>query len=77
MLQFLISWGIVGAAGGLWLLARAILTTHRTGMADEALRLLAATLYSLLFMNLREGMLYYPHEDGPTRKSCDAGAQWP
>ncbi|UVO50915.1 O-antigen ligase family protein [Sphingomonas sp. SUN019] len=60
VLQFLISWGIVGAAGALWLLVRAIVATHRTGMEDDELRPLTATLYSLLFMSLLEGMLYYP-----------------
>jgi exopolysaccharide production protein ExoQ len=60
VLQFLISWGLVGASGAAWLLGRAIVATHRTGMEDEALRPLTATLYSLLFMSLLEGMLYYP-----------------
>lgn len=60
VLQFLISWGLVGAAGGLWLLGRAIVATHRTGMADERLRPLAAMTYALLFMSLLEGMLHYP-----------------
>jgi O-antigen ligase len=60
VLQFLISWGIVGAAGGLWLLGRAIVATHRTGMADDGLRPIVAMTYSLLAMSLLEGMLYYP-----------------
>lgn len=60
VLQFLISWGIVGAAGALWLLGRAIGATYRVGMQDDRLRPLAATLYALLFMSLLEGMLYYP-----------------
>ncbi|HEU0042950.1 O-antigen ligase family protein [Sphingomonas sp.] len=60
VLQFLISWGLVGAAGGLWLLGRAIGATHRTGMKDDALRPLTGTLYALLIMSLLEGMLYYP-----------------
>ncbi len=60
VLQFLISWGVVGAAGGLWLLGRAIVATHRTGMGDAALRPLTGMLYSLLFMSLLEGMLHYP-----------------
>lgn len=60
VLQFLISWGLVGAAGGLWLLGRAIVATHRTAMDDAALRPLAAMLHALLFMSLLEGMLYYP-----------------
>jgi O-antigen ligase len=60
VLQFLISWGVVGAAGGLWLLARAIVATHRTGMDDPRLLPLTGMLYSLLFMSLLEGMLHYP-----------------
>lgn len=60
ILQFLISWGIVGAAGGLWLLGRAIGATHRTGTGDPALRPLTAMLHALLFMSLLEGMLHYP-----------------
>lgn len=60
VLQFLISWGVVGTAGGLWLIGRAIVATHRTGMRDDALRPVAGMLYSLLFMSLLEGMLYYP-----------------
>jgi len=60
VLQFLISWGVVGAVGGLWLLGRAIVATHRTGMDDARLRPLTGMLYSLLFMSMLEGMLYYP-----------------
>ncbi len=57
---FLISWGVVGTIGGLWLLGRSIIATHRIGMDDSTLRPLTGTLYSLLFMSLLEGMLYYP-----------------
>lgn len=60
ILLFLISWGVVGAVGGLWLLGRAIVATHRIGMDDVTLRPLTGTLYSLLLMSLLEGMLYYP-----------------
>jgi len=60
VLQFLISWGVVGAAGGLWLLGRAIVATHRTGMDNAGLRPLTGMLYALLFMSMLEGMLYYP-----------------
>jgi len=57
---FLISWGVVGTVGGLWLLGRSIVATHRIGMDDAILRPLTGTLYSLLVMSLLEGMLYYP-----------------
>ena len=60
VLQFLVSWGIVGAAGGLWLLGRAIGAVHRHGMAQDRLRPLTATLYALLGMSLVEGMMHYP-----------------
>jgi O-antigen ligase len=60
ILQFLISWGMVGAAGGLWLIGRAIAAVHRHGTAQAELRPLTGTLYSLLFMSLLEGMLHYP-----------------
>lgn len=60
VLQFIICWGVVGTAGALWLLGRAIVATHRTGMGDDRLRPLAGTLYALLFMSLLEGMLHYP-----------------
>lgn len=60
VLQFLISWGIIGTIGGLWLLARLIFATHRTGMSDARLRPLTAMLHALLAMSMLEGMLYYP-----------------
>jgi exopolysaccharide production protein ExoQ len=60
ILQFLISWGMIGAAAGLWLISRAIVATHHIGMTDARFLSLTGTLYSLLFMSLLEGMLFYP-----------------
>lgn len=60
ILQFLISWGLVGAAGALWLIGRGVAAAHRQGMSDERLRPLTAVLYALLLMSLQEGMLHYP-----------------
>ena len=60
VLQFLISWGIVGAAGGLYLIGRAIFAVHGPSFADDELRPLVAILYGLLFQSLLEGMLHYP-----------------
>lgn len=60
ILQFLISWGLVGAAGGLWLLGRAIVAVHRFGIAESRMRPVTGMLYALLFMSLIEGMLHYP-----------------
>ena len=59
-LQFLISWGVVGACGALWLLAKAIRTAHESavGIGDGIVYL--AMLYSLLFQSMFEGMLHYP-----------------
>lgn len=60
LLLFLISWGVTGAAGAIWLLGRAIVATHRTGMGNEAVRPVTGTLYGLLTMSLFAGMLHYP-----------------
>jgi exopolysaccharide production protein ExoQ len=60
VLQFLISWGIVGAVGALWLLIRAILRTHMIAVRNESMQPLLAILYTLLLMSLVEGMLHYP-----------------
>lgn len=60
IVQFLLSWGLVGAVGGLWLLGRAIAATWRIGFNNDELRPLTAMLYTLLLMSLVEGMLYYP-----------------
>ena len=60
ILQFLISWGIVGASSGLWLLGRGIAAVHRAGRGDIALIALLGMLYALLFQSLLEGMLHYP-----------------
>lgn len=60
ILLFLISWGVVGATGASWLLARAIAATHRTGMSSDDLRPITGALYGLLFMSLFAGMMHYP-----------------
>lgn len=60
LLLFLVSWGIVGAAGALWLLGRALIFVHRRAMADDSLRPVAGTLYALLSMSIFAGMLHYP-----------------
>lgn len=60
ILQFLISWGVVGASGGLYLIGRAIRQVHTVGFTNESLRPLTAVLYGFLFQSLLEGMLYYP-----------------
>lgn len=60
VLQFLISWGLVGAAGALWLLGRAVVTAQRTAQRQPDLHPPLAMLYTLLLMSLVEGMLHYP-----------------
>jgi len=60
ILQFLITWGIVGTIGALWLLARAIHASHKSAGRFEYGIVLLAMLYSLLFQSLFEGMLHYP-----------------
>lgn len=60
VLLFLISWGLVGTIGALWLLGRAVLAVHYNAMKDDNLRPVAGTLYTLLTMSLLAGMLHYP-----------------
>jgi exopolysaccharide production protein ExoQ len=60
ILQFLISWGIIGAIGALWLLGRAIFAVHKKVLRQPQLQPLLAILYALLLMSLEEGMLHYP-----------------
>lgn len=60
VIQYLLNWGIVGAAGGLWILGRTIAAVHPHASGEAALRPLSGVLYSLLFMSLLEGMLHYP-----------------
>ncbi len=60
VLQFLISWGVVGASGALWLLGRAIVASHRQTARHPTLQPMLAVLYTLLVMSLLEGMLHYP-----------------
>ena len=60
ILQFLISWGIVGAAGGLWLLGRATCAVAGFAARQRRLQPLLALLICLLSMSFIEGMLHYP-----------------
>jgi exopolysaccharide production protein ExoQ len=60
VLQFLISWGLIGALGGLWLLGRAIVAAHKKTVLFPELQPFFAILFTLLFMSLLEGMLHYP-----------------
>jgi exopolysaccharide production protein ExoQ len=59
-LQFLISWGFVGASGALWMLGRAIFAAHKQTLRYPELQPMLAMLHTLLIMSLLEGMLHYP-----------------
>jgi len=60
VLQFLVSWGLVGASGAFWLLGRALIAVHRTARARPDVWPLVGGLYTLLIMACLEGMLHYP-----------------
>lgn len=60
VLQFLISWGVIGAAAALWVAFRGIKFVHRAGKAVPVAFPALAMLYALLFQSLLEGMLHYP-----------------
>jgi exopolysaccharide production protein ExoQ len=60
VLQFLISWGVVGACGAFWLLGRAVIGAHRRTLATPELWPMLTGLYALLVMACLEGMLHYP-----------------
>lgn len=60
VLQFLISWGAIGAAGGLWIIGRALRAIPRAAFFDPRIAGLTAMLIALLLQSLVEGMLHYP-----------------
>ena len=60
VLQFLISWGVIGAVGALWLLGRATIAVHMKAVRNPVLQPMLAILYTLLLMSMLEGMLHYP-----------------
>lgn len=60
VLQFLISWGLVGALAACYFLAKGCLLLLRVGPREpELVGVLAITL-SMLLLSLQEGMLHYP-----------------
>jgi exopolysaccharide production protein ExoQ len=59
-LQFLMSWGIVGAIGASWLLGRAVFAAHCKSLGNPGLWPFLAMLYALLGMSMVDGALYYP-----------------
>lgn len=60
VLQFLINWGMVGAAGGLWLLGRSMVAVSGFAAGRHRLYPALAMLLCLVAMSLIEGMLHYP-----------------
>lgn len=60
VLQFLISWGLIGTLPALWMLLRAVSHVHRSARPLPQTLALQAMLYALLFQSLLEGMLHYP-----------------
>ncbi len=61
VLQFLISWGLLGACGAFWLLGKAVYYAQRAVTHDAgALWPLLTCVYALLIMACFEGMLHYP-----------------
>jgi exopolysaccharide production protein ExoQ len=60
VLQFLISWGLVGAVGAFWLLGRTVVRAHQIVLRQAELWPLITCLYTLLGMACLEGMLHYP-----------------
>jgi exopolysaccharide production protein ExoQ len=61
LFQFLISWGIVGTIGAVWLLGRAVVAAHSVvSRSQPELWPLLTCTYALLAMACLEGMLHYP-----------------
>ena len=60
IVQFLISWGIIGAIPAFWLLGRAIRAAHTSALAHREMLPFLGMAYALLLQSLLEGMLHYP-----------------
>jgi O-antigen ligase len=58
--QFLLTWGLVGALPAFYLFGRATLAVHRICRNRHELLPILAMLDTLLFMSLLDGMLYFP-----------------
>ena len=59
-LQFLISWGLVGAAAALWLLGRALFAAHAAAIGQQRLWPYLGLIYAYCAMSMVDGSLYYP-----------------
>ncbi|WP_284123822.1 O-antigen ligase family protein [Parerythrobacter aestuarii] len=60
LIQFLVSWGLVGALAATWLVGRGIVAVHKAALAAPAYLGVLGMMYGLLFQSLLEGMLHYP-----------------
>jgi len=60
LLQFLLSWGLVGTLGAGYLMGRALWCAHFGAINDANLRPVLAMVYALLAMSMLSGTLYYP-----------------
>jgi len=60
ILQFLLSWGLVGTIGALWLFGLAIYKGQQNTNRNPELWPFTAMLYALLAMSMVDGALYYP-----------------
>ena len=60
VLESLISWGLIGASGAVWLVVRATVAAHRQVMRFQELLPMLAILDALLVQSMLEGMLHYP-----------------
>ncbi|MDC0886618.1 O-antigen ligase family protein [Altererythrobacter sp.] len=58
--QFLVSWGLIGALSALWIIGRAVRAAHKAAKSQPVTMPMLAVLYCLLFQSLLEGMLHYP-----------------
>lgn len=59
-MQFLMSWGVIGATGACWLLGRAVYAAQQATNKNPELWPFMAMLFALLTMSMVDGALYYP-----------------
>ncbi|QZD93297.1 O-antigen ligase family protein [Qipengyuania xiapuensis] len=85
ILQFLISWGLLGALPALWIIGRGLRAVHERAAGVVGCVPILGFLYALLFQSLLEGMLHYPrfivsiivmaallfHSAGPGQKAAE------
>jgi O-antigen ligase len=60
VLQFLFSWGVIGALPACWLLLRAVLAAVRSAVREPAVWPVLTLAFSLMGMSMVDGALSYP-----------------